>query len=87
MITGLNVINEEGQEVKIDVIMRFKVEELGKEYIVYTVNDDGKSENVTICIAGLNDEDGHLSLRLIDESEKNLVLVFYDNLRDMICGK
>ena len=87
MITGLNVINEEGQEVKIDVIMRFKVEELDKEYVVYTVNDDGVSENVTICIAGLLEEDGKYNLRLIDESEKNLVLVFYDNLRDMICGK
>ena len=31
MITGLNVINEEGQEVKVDVIMRFRVEELDKE--------------------------------------------------------
>jgi uncharacterized protein YrzB (UPF0473 family) len=87
MITGLNVINEEGQEVKIDVIMRFRVEELNKEYIVYTVNDDGVSERVAICIAGLIDDNGHLSLRLIDESEKNLVLVFYDNLRDMICAK
>ena len=48
MVTGLNVINELGQEVKIDVIMRFKVEELNKEYIVYTVNDDGKSERVAI---------------------------------------
>ena len=86
MISAINVINEEGQEVKIEIIMRFKVEELGKEYIVYTVDDDGVSETVPICIAGINDEGGKLSLRLIDESEKNMVLVFYDNLRDMICG-
>ena len=50
MITGVNVLNENGQEVKIDIIMQFRIEENNKEYVV------------------------------------NLVLVFYDNLRDTISG-
>ena len=86
MVTGFNVINENGEEVKIDIIMQFKIEENNKEYVVFTVNDDGKSEDVYINIAGIEESDGKARLRLIPEEEKNLVLVFYDNLRDTISG-
>ena len=86
MISSVNVINENGQEVKVDVIMQFRIEELEKEYIVYTLNDDGQSEDVYVCIAGMEEINGQYQLKLIPEEEKNLVLVFYDNLRDTICG-
>ena len=86
MITGFNVINENGDDVKIDIIMQFKIEENNKEYVVFTINDDGKSEDVYVNIAGIEEKDGKYQLRLIPESEKNLVLVFYDNLRDTISG-
>jgi len=86
MITGFNVLNENGEEVKIDIIMQFKIEENNKEYVIFTVNDDGKSEDVYINIAGIEEKDGQPRLRLIPEEEKNLVLVFYDNLRDTISG-
>ena len=86
MITSFNVINENGEEVKIDVIMQFKIEENNKEYVVFTVNDDGKSDDVYINICGIEEVNGEYRLRLIPEQEKNLVLVFYDNLRDTISG-
>ena len=66
--------------------MQFKIEENNKEYVVFTVNDDGKSEDVYVNIAGLEMVDGVYKLRLIPEQEKNMVLVFYDNLRDTISG-
>ncbi len=86
MITGFTVLNENGQEVKIDIIMQFRIEENNKEYVVFTVNDDGVSEDVYVNIAGIEEVDGNYQLRLIPEEEKNLVLVFYDNLRDTISG-
>jgi len=86
VITGVNVLNENGQEVKIDIIMQFKIEENNKEYVVFTVDDDGKSEDVYVNIAGVENIDGHYKLRLIPEEEKNMVLVFYDNIRDSISG-
>ena len=86
MITGFTVLNENGQEVKIDIIMQFRIEENNKEYVVFTVNDDGVSEDVYVNIAGIEEVDGNCQLRLIPEEEKNLVLVFYDNLRDTISG-
>ena len=86
MITGFNVINENGEEVKIDIIMQFRIEENGKEYIVFTVNDDGISDDVYVNIAGIEEIEDKFQLRLIPEEEKNMVLVFYDNLRDIISG-
>jgi uncharacterized protein YrzB (UPF0473 family) len=86
MVTGLKVVNANNQEINVDIIMRFKIEESNKEYVVYTINDDGKSEDVYVNIAGLEEKDGKYQLRLIPEEEKNMVLVFYDNLRDTING-
>ncbi len=86
MIGYLGVINEAGEEVKVKLIMRFKVEELGKEYIVYTLNDDQKSEEVLTTIAGIEEKDGKIELKLIPYEERNLVLSFYDHIRDTICG-
>ena len=86
MITGFNVLNENGEEIKIDIIMQFKIEENNKEYVVFTVNDDGVSPDVYVNIAGIKEENGKYQLRLIPEEEKNMVLVFYDNLRDTISG-
>ena len=87
MVTTVKILNDAGEEILIDVIMRFKIEENNKEYVVYTINDDGKSEDVYVNIAGLKEENGKYQLRLIPEQEKNLVLVFYDNIRDSISGK
>ena len=71
MLTAYNVIDENGNEIKIDIIMQFRIEELGKEYIVLTVNDDGTSKdafiNITELIALLNlliQEKLHLFLAL-----------------------
>ena len=86
MIDYYGVINEAGEEVKVKLIMRFKVEELGKEYIVYTLNDDQKSEEVLTTIAGIEEKDGKIELKLIPYEERNLVLSFYDHIRDTICG-
>ena len=86
MISSVNVINNDGQEIKVDVIMQFRIDEMNKNYIVYTINDDNKSKEVYISIAELEQNNGKYELKLIPEKEKNMVLVFYDNLRDTICG-
>lgn len=87
MISGFNVIDENGNEIKIDIIMQFRIEELNKEYAVFTVNDDGVSEDVYINITELTKLDnGEYEIKLIPENEKNMVLAFYDSIRDSING-
>lgn len=40
MDTKLNVISETGEELTIDVIDIFSLENIDKEYILYTIGDD-----------------------------------------------
>lgn len=87
MIESMSIINDEGQLVNINIIVRFRIEEFNKEYIVYTLNDDGKSEIEPLIIAGIVETSEGLKLRLIPEEEQNTVLVFYDNVRDTLTGK
>ena len=87
MISGFNVIDENGNEIKIDIIMQFRIEELNKEYAIFTVNDDGVSEDAYINITELaKDETGGYQLKMIPENEKSMVLAFYDSIRDSING-
>ena len=87
MISSIEIINEDGQSVNINIIMQFKIEELGKQYLVYTINDDGVSDKVPVLIAETSDENGKYMLKKIPESEVKTVLLFYDNVRDTLSGK
>ena len=87
MISGYNIIDEAGNEIKIDIIMQFKIEELNKEYAVFTVNDDGKSEDVYINITELEKTtSGEYQMKMIKKKKKNMVLTFYDSIRYSING-
>ncbi len=87
MIDSITVVNEEGKKVKINILVMFKVLEYKKEYIVYTVNDDEKSETVPVFITEMEQtEDGTFRIKLIPEAEKHTVLAFYDNVRDTLIG-
>ena len=87
MINSIEIINEEGQKVNINIIMQFRIEELNKQYIVYTINDDGIKEKIPVLIAETDDENGKYALKKIPENEVKTVLMFYDNVRDTISGK
>ena len=87
MINTLGIINEDGESININIIMQFRIEELDKQYIVYTVNDDGVSEKFRVLIAETTNEDGKYALKKIPENEVKTVLMFYDNVRDTISGK
>lgn len=87
MIESITVVNENDEKIKINILIQFKVEELNREYIAYTVNDDGVSEDVQVFITGIKEENGEAKLVLIPEQEKTLVLAVYDNIRDNLAGE
>lgn len=78
----LEVINEIGELVKINVIGQFEIDELNRKYIMYTLNDDGVSEDVLLLIAQVEIVNGKMNLLSIPEEEKNMVISFFDNIRD-----
>ena len=77
-MNGENILKNDNQENKIDVIMKFKIKESGKRYVVYT------TINGTIEISGLEKINNHYQLRFINSDERNKVLEFYDNIRENI---
>lgn len=83
----MNVLNEDGKNINIDLLYKFKIEEYNKEYIIYTLNDEESSDSDLILIAGVEDIDGKYNLKLIPEEESKMVLLFYDNIRDTILDK
>lgn len=87
MENSINVINEIGESVKIDIIGRFLIKEVNKEYIMYTLNDDGVSEQTIVLIAQIKTENGKMRLLSIPDEERNLVMVFFDNIRDNACNR
>lgn len=79
------VINEMGQSVKIDIIGQFRIDEVDREYVIYTLNDDGTSEELIILIAQIVTEDEKIKIISIPDKERNMVVAFFNNIKDNIC--
>lgn len=79
------VINELGKEITVEILIGFSIEEYNKNYIAYTINDDGVSESVQVCISEIKyDETGLPKIVSIPDDEKEMVLIFYNNIKDKI---
>lgn len=78
------VINENGEEIRLEILFSFRVDELNKGYIVYSVNDDGVSDDVTVCISEFYIENDVPKIKSIDENEKEMVLLFYESVKSSI---
>lgn len=75
------VTRENGEDIVIDILLSFEVEELHKRYIAYTLNDDGVSENVVIMISEIDDNN-----HIVDvyEEDKDLVFEAYNAAKELI---
>lgn len=76
----LTVDREDGGIVTIDVIMGFEIEELGKKYVAYTLNDNGEDEDVDVLISEIDDH----SMKSIPDEEINIVLQYYEEAKSLI---
>ena len=70
-------------DITIDMLFSFGIEELNKNYIVYTIDDDGISDDVIIFISEIKYKDNNPVLIDIKEEEKNTVLLVYEKIKDM----
>lgn len=84
MNNKLTVLDVEGNELNIEILLTFRVEEINKKYVVYTIDDDGVSEEVTLLINEFIMENNQPKVVPIPKEEVNLVLTFYNNLRGNI---
>lgn len=77
----MTIKNIENEIVDVEVLVAFKIESIGKEYIAYTFNDDGVSEEVNVFISEIKYDENVPQIVPIKEDEKEMVLMFYDSLR------
>lgn len=77
----------DGKEVNVEVIGGFRVEDLDKEYVLCTYDDDKESEKVLMVILEVElDEFGNRNLVSIPDEEKEIVLNCYNAIKQDILG-
>lgn len=72
-------INENGEEIKIEIVFSFRLEELNKNYIAYTINDDDSLPTTLIFISELDPNTNQIIS--IKEEEKEMVMTAYEEFK------
>ena len=85
MDNSVTVKRENGETIKIEIILGFDVEELNKRFIAYTLNDDGVKENVTVFISEI-DKDNSVVKNLVPE-EAPIVMNAYEEAKNYILNQ
>ena len=81
----VEVKRDNGEIIKIEIVLSFKVENLNKQYIVYTIDDDGALEDVPILISEI--DQNTQTIKQIPENEKDQVLNIYNELKEKITNE
>ena len=75
------VKRENGETIAIEIVLSFKIEELKKNYIAYTINDDGESESVEVFISEIDENN---KIKSIPFHEKDMVMEFYEKAKELV---
>ena len=67
------VYNEKNEKIEVEIFLYFEVEELHKQYVAYTINDNNESEEVPVFIS----EFANNTLKSIPSSESKMVMECY----------
>lgn len=76
------VKDENGNDIKIEVILSFKVEEYNKQYVAYTLNDDGMTEKVSVIISEIDSQTNKLIS--IPSNQMKVVIDAYEEAKRLI---
>lgn len=67
----ITIIDENGEKREADVLLYFKLEENGKDYLIYTFNEPAGDDLVTVHTSVVNkNEDGETVLAAIENDEE-----------------
>ena len=83
---SFTVINDEGKEVKCDVLFTFDSDETKKSYIVYTDNTKDKDGNIQVYASIFNpeSEDSTELLPIETEKEWKVIETILESLQEQI---
>ena len=71
---------ENGETITVEIILSFKIEEYNKQYIAYTLNDNGIDEDVDVLISEVENN----KIKSIPNDEIKTVLEYYENAKKLI---
>ena len=74
------VVNDEGKEIKCDVLFTFDSEETGKNYIVYTDNTKDESGNIKVYASIYNPEDTTKLEPITSDKEWKIIQIVLDEV-------
>lgn len=67
----ITIIDENGEKREADVLLYFKLEENGKDYLIYTFNESAGDDLVTVHTSVVNrNEEGEPVLSAIESDEE-----------------
>ena len=79
--------DKNGNNVTASVLGFFKIEELNKEFVMYSIVDDNVEEDDCVILLGeVVREDDEVQILGIDENEKELVVAYYNEIASQIGG-
>ena len=84
----LKYTNANGENINVENIGFFTIPELDKEYIMYSLTDDNKENDMGHVLLGevIRNEDNIQILGILSE-EKDLVVAFYNEISKQIVGE
>ena len=83
----INYKDEQGNNINISVVGFFKISELEKEFIMYSVvDDDIENDDGFILLGEVIRSDDDVRIVGIDSNEKEMVVAYYNEISGQIGG-
>jgi len=83
----MNYTDQNGNVMNIEAIKIFKIDELGKEYIIYSImdNDDSNPDGELLFGEIIRNDDSIQILGILP-SEENIVIAYYNEIKSQLGG-
>lgn len=83
----LKYVDENGREMTISVIGFFRINELNKEFVIYSMIDNDSADDMGHIILGeVIREDNNVQILGIASEEKEMVVAYYNEISNQIGG-
>ena len=77
--------SEDGKDITISIVGEFRVEELDKEYIIYSIVDSDENNDMGgILIGEVDREDDEVKVLGIKDDERDMVMAFYKEISNQV---
>lgn len=76
------VYDKDGKPIVIEELLTFKIEELNKTFIAFTINDDDSEPTATINLLQIVDENtNHPKIYSIDKKDEKFVVEVFNKIK------